>query len=489
MRLTAIRLFFVLLLLSAGRMPLCGQAAPDSAAAPDFFSDSLRYIIRSVIYNGNKTTKPFILDREMLLHPGDTVNGAQLLLLSGQSQKNLLNTSLFNFVTIRFSCPKDTLLPECRELVVEVNVKERWYTWPAPIFEVSEQNINTWWRNGHNLARASYGFYLWRYNFRGRKESIALICRFGYARQLGGQYSIPYLNKKQTLGVTFTGTYTQSHEIAWTTQYNQFRFFKDRNRFVRSETSGSLRFSYRQGIFVMHTLDFRYTDLAVSDTFAPLALDYFVGGKTRMRYLSVSYHVVRDHRDIRAYPLKGHYEELEITRHGLGLLRGEDLDLFFIAASLRVYQELFPRWYGAAMVRARWMPGAIPPYYHQRALGFGSYVRGYEYYVIDGQSYVLGKMGLRYQLLKPHVFKMPLVPWEKFNTFHLAVYPGIYADAAYVDDRASTAADGNTLGNALLFGYGAGVDIVTYYDVVVRFEYTFNRRGENGFFLHMGAPF
>jgi hypothetical protein len=58
-----------------------------------------------------------------------------------------------------------------------------------------------------------------------------------------------------------------------------------------------------------------------------------------------------------------------------------------------------------------------------------------------------------------------------------------------VDDRASTAADGNTLGNALLFGYGAGVDIVTYYDVVVRFEYTFNRRGENGFFLHMGAPF
>lgn len=484
MRFPAFRIFIFLLLSVLPLKHVFAQTETDSVKA-----DSAKYIVRSIAYSGNKTTKAFILEREMMLKAGDTLTGAQLLLLAEQSRKNLLNTSLFNFATVEANCPFDTTLPPCKEVDVLVSVKERWYTWPAPIFEVAEQNINTWYRNGRNLKRASYGFFLWRYNFRGRKESIALICRFGYAQQFGGQYSVPYLNKKKTLGVTFTGTYTRSHEIAYSTENNQLLFFKDRNRFIRGETSASIRFSYRQAIYVNHTLDFRYTDLTVGDTVPFLAHDYFTGGKTRMQYLSISYHVVRDYRDIKAYPLKGHLEELEITKNGLGLLKGENLDFLFVAVSLRKYMELVPRWYGAVMMRARWLPGALPPYYHQRALGFGPYVRGYEYYVIDGQSYVMGKVSVRYQLLKPHIYRFPFIPLEKFNTLHLALYTGLFADAAYVEDRASLPAEGNTLGNTTLFGYGAGLDIVTYYDIAIRLEYAFNRLGENGFFMHLGAAF
>lgn len=449
-------------------------------------ADSTKYVVSAVSFYGNKITKQFILEREMMFHVGDTLSGAQFVKLSEQSRRNLLNTSLFNFVTVNTTVPYDSAAT-VHEIIVVVNVKERWYTWPAPIFEVAEQNFNTWWRNGHNLQRATYGFYLWQYNFRGRKESVALICRFGYARQFGGQYAIPYLNRRRTLGVTFTGLYTQSHEVAYATRDNLLLFYKDRIHFIRNETSASILFSYRQGIYVTHTLDFRYTNLFINDTVTRLASDYFVDSDHRMQYFSASYHVVRDYRDIKAYPLKGHLEELEITKHGLGLLPTEKLDVFYVAVGLRKYAELVPRWFGAVMFRGRWMPGAVPPYYHQRALGFGSYVRGYEYYVIDGQSYALGKLSLRYQLLKPHVFTIPYFPMEKFNTFHLAVYTGLFADAAYVDDRASVLSDHNYLGNTTLFGYGAGIDLVTYYDVVVRVEYSFNRQGESGFFLHFGA--
>lgn len=471
-------------------LPVCGFSQAGENLLPDSsLTDSMVCIVRNITITGNKITKSYIIERELSFHPGDTISGSELLKKIDRSRDNLLNTSLFNFVTILPSCPYDTSLPACRQIDIAVNVKERWYTWPAPIFEVYEPNFNTWWRNGHNLNRASYGFSLTRYNFRGRKETVALICRFGYSQQFGGQYSIPYLNIKRTIGITFTGTYTRNHEIAYATRFNKLVFYKDSETFMRGETSGSIMLSYRQGFYNRHTFDMRFTSLIIGDTIPELSADYFAAGKKRMDYFSVSYRFIRDRRDIRAYPLKGYYEEIEITKHGLGILKEENLNLFYLAANARIYVKLFPRIYGAAMLRGRLLPGEIPPYYHQRALGFSNYIRGYEYYVIDGQSYALAKVNFRYQLLKPHVFKFSFFPIEKFNTFHLAIYTGVFADAAYVDDRASVVSDQNRLGNTLLFGYGAGIDFVTYYDLSCRVEYAFNRMGENGFFLHFGAPF
>jgi hypothetical protein len=46
----------------------------------------------------------------------------------------------------------------------------------------------------------------------------------------------------------------------------------------------------------------------------------------------------------------------------------------------------------------------------------------------------------------------------------------------------------NSLADELQFGYGIGLDFVTYYDIVLRSEYSFNKFGEHGFFLHFVAP-
>jgi outer membrane protein assembly factor BamA len=449
--------------------------------------DDKKYFIKNISYTGNKQTKIFIIERELSFQTGDTLTGAQLKERMKHSEENLLNTALFNFVTITPGLA-DSTQQEIEPLLVVVALKERWYTWPTPVFDVAEQNINVWWRNGHNLDRASYGFFLWRYNFRGRKESVALICRFGYSQQFGGQYSIPYLNKKHTLGVTFTGTYTRNHEVSYATRYNKLVYYKDNENRIRGETSGSMMFSYRPGVYWRQTLDLRFTDLSVFDTVTDLNADYFAAGKNRMEYFTVSYHVTRDYRDIKAYPLRGHFEEFEITKHGLGILADEKLNILALAAGIRGYAEVFPRIFAAGMLRARWNPSKNIPYYHQRALGFGTYIRGYEYYVIDGESYAVAKASLRYQLLKPHVFKVPYLPVDKFNTFHLAIYTDLYADGGYVEDRESPASYHNYLGNKFLMGYGAGLNIVTYYDIVLRLEYTFNIEGENGFFVHIGAP-
>jgi outer membrane protein assembly factor BamA len=452
-------------------------------------ADTSLYVIRSISYSGNKQTKVFIMEHELSFKVGDTISGIQFQNLARHSEQNLLNTSLFNFANIYPSCQNDSGNAGIVPMNISIVVKERWYTWPAPIFDVAEQNFNVWWRNGHNFQRASYGFFLWRYNFRGRKESIALICRFGYSQQFGAQYAVPYLNRKHTIGMTFTGTYTRNHEVSYATQNNKLLYYKDPENRIRGETAGSIMFSYRKGIYWHQTLDFRYTNLTVNDTVIDLDPYYFADHRSQMEYFTISYHVTRDYRDIKAYPLKGHFEELEITKHGLGILADEKLNIFAMAAGVRGYAEIFPRIYIGGMLRTRWNPSKEVPYYHQRALGFGTYIRGYEYYVIDGETYGVAKASVRYAILKPHIFKFSFLPVEKFNTFHLALYGGIFADAGYVVDRNSVSSAHNSLGNTFLFGYGAGFDIVTYYDIALRLEYSFNLRNENGLFVHLGAAF
>jgi hypothetical protein len=95
---------------------------------------------------------------------------------------------------------------------------------------------------------------------------------------------------------------------------------------------------------------------------------------------------------------------------------------------------------------------------------------------------------LRYQIIKPQIKTIPFLPLEKFNTFHYACYAGIFADMGYVQSLNEQSQMMNSLSNTVLYGYGAGIDFVTYYDIVIRAEYSFNRQGENGFFLHFNSP-
>jgi hypothetical protein len=89
-------------------------------------------------------------------------------------------------------------------------------------------------------------------------------------------------------------------------------------------------------------------------------------------------------------------------------------------------------------------------------------------------------------LLAPRVSKIPFLPSNRFNTIHYAFYWNIYVDVGYVNDRMY--ASSNPLGNTWMIGYGTGIDFVTFYDFSIRFEYSFNKLGERGFFLNFASP-
>lgn len=446
-------------------------------------TDSLRWIrIHEILLVGNKVTKPSIILRELTFTKGDSIQLIDIDKQFQRSRQNLLNTSLFNFVVI------EKELVDSNQINVVVSVSERWYTFPVPLFEIAERNFNVWWET-KNFDRASYGFYLVRENFRGRKETVMLKARFGYAEQYGISYQVPFINKKQNVGMGANFYYNRAHEVAYGSIGNRLMFYKDENRYMREELSSRISFTYRPKLYNSHFLNLRFSSGNVADTITKITTDYYSNNKRYMEYLAADYGFKHDYRDSKVYPLKGHYFAFEVSKIGMGILDRESVDVTTLFASAKKYfPHLFgvDRLYVATGIKGKVSSTSNIPYTVQRGLGYGDYVRGYEYYVVDGQKYFVGQAAIRWELVKPRVKKINSFKVEKFSKFHYAFYAGIYGDAGYVGDKKTFML--NSLSNSWIYGGGVNIDFVTYYDTVIRFEYSINKQGEHGFFLHFTAP-
>ena len=74
---------------------------------------------------------------------------------------------------------------------------------------------------------------------------------------------------------------------------------------------------------------------------------------------------------------------------------------------------------------------------------------------------------------------------KQFKKSHYSLYLGVFSDLGYVLNEQPE----NTLNNSLLWGKGIALDYVTYYDKLLRIEYSINGLGEKGVFLHFSSPF
>lgn len=436
-------------------------------------------VVHSIIITGNKTTKAYIIKRELIFHVGDTLNKYALEEAIERSKEHVMNLGLFHYVNME-------LFPDINNSTsVHIHVSERWYVWPLPFFELVDRNFNEWWAK-RDLKRTNYGIYLSHDNFRGRDESLKLQLRLGYSQRLGLFYSIPYISRKQNIGLSLGAYYTRNHEIAYSSINNKLVYVKNTEKYMRDEYYAFARLTNRKGFYDYHNvfIDYRKNDIA--DTVVTLNKDYFVNSSNYQQQISLGWNYRHDKRDYQTYALKGDEFELELLQQGVGLLKNEP-HILSITSIYRKYWELTSRWHFASSVRGKISSQSDVPYFNQRALGYGGeFIRGYEYYVINGQNYFLFKSNLKFTLLPTQILKIGFLPTEKFNRIPNTFFMNVYFDAGYVRDRQF--GKFNSLSNSWQYGYGAGLDYLTYYDIVFRFEYSINRMGERGFFLHFSAP-
>jgi len=445
--------------------------------------DSSYVVIGNIGFKGNARTRPSIILREMLFRKGDTLLKSELSEQLLESRENIFNTRLFNIVTI------DPMPVEGSDTInIVVSVIERWYIWPIPFLEISDRNFNVWWET-RDFSRLTYGIDLTFNNVRGRNETLQIMTHFGYNQKYGFTYKIPYIDTKQKLGIGFGAEVDLNHEIPVASASNKPVYMKDGTDFLKKLFRGYTELIFRPDFYSTHTFYASYNHYIFNEQLESVP-GFFYDESLIQQFVTLNYFFKNDHRDVQFYPLIGYYIDAEFNY----TIPFKVAHNAYLKMNFRKYWQMHNRWYWASGFTGKLSLEKEQPYYLQQGLGYGrEYVRGYEYYVIDGQHFVLLKNNLKFALLPQRVVKLGFIRTSKFNTIPLAFYLNVFADLGYVYNYQDLnphyhAGNSNTLQNALLAGYGAGIDFTTYYDIVVRMECSFNLWGEAGFYLHFMAP-
>ncbi|MBO9700963.1 MAG: BamA/TamA family outer membrane protein [Sporocytophaga sp.] len=439
--------------------------------------DTSFIIINNIKLDGNKRTKDKIILRELSVFPGDTICKKELEPLLIKTRNRIFNTGLFLKADVILI--GDSILRE-----LKIVVKERLFTYPLPILSLADRNFNEWWyTRNHDLSRIDYGVNFIKKNVRGMNETLRLKVNAGFSTKAELTYTIPYLDRKQRIGLTLFSGIIENKKIPYRTLENELAYYEGKS-FVRRRITGSVTFSYRRRFYEFHSLSLGFFTNRISDTIAELNPDYFLKQRVQQNYFDLKYTFTFDRRDITFYPLKGFYIKAEVDKQGL--LNSDDVNIFSFKTDGSVYQPLGKGFFVAAGTALKYSTPSKQPYFNIRGLGYmKDYISGYELFVIDGSSYSLFKTNIKYRLFKTEK-KLSFLPTEKIRSIPLTLYLKTYFDTGYVVDQTYT--PGNAiLSNQWLWGGGFGFDLVTYYDLVFRFEYSVNKQLQTGLFLSLKA--
>lgn len=432
--------------------------------------------------SGNVKTKEYVILRELMFENNRVYSIETWSELLKLSNENLMNTSLFLFVDFQV----DSLQGD--SISLQIKLAERWYLWPIPHADIDERNFNVWWEN-RNLDRLSAGIYVRKENFRGRMEVITFLLNLGYNQQFGFLYNAPYVNKSKTIGMGAEVIWTGRNEVISKTINNKSFFIKNYDDFIRTEFNLNANVQYRRNYFTFHFLQLGFKRFQLSDSLIINAPNYSWNQQNNLPFFYLYYKLKIDRRDFRPYPLHGYYADLEVFKNGFKFLTSSNsLDIIDIKTTLRKYYQLDDRIFAAIAFVGKAANYQNQIYLLQKSLGYErDFVRGYEYYVVDGQYYGIVKTNIKYALFPSKILNANFIDAPKFNKIPWSLYLNLFSDFGYAT-RNKYENITNHLPGSVLKSVGLGLDFVTYYDKVARFEFAINGLNETGFFVHFIAP-
>ena len=99
----------------------------------------------------------------------------------------------------------------------------------------------------------------------------------------------------------------------------------------------------------------------------------------------------------------------------------------------------------------------------------------------------MSKTAIKYAIIKNKKYDLPYLNIKQFKKSHFSIYATIFSDFGYAKNN--TEFINNSLTNTMLWGRGFSLHYVTYYDKLLRIEFSINELGEKGVFLHFSNPF
>lgn len=452
--------------------------------------------ITAVEITGNDLTKARIITRELDFKVGDSLatfekgtkvnfndrnfypgDSSELALRMNYSRENLINTKLF--LTVDLSLKQDY----GNRYTLQIAVGERHYWWIFPVAKLNAPNFNEWLRAPH-WSDLSMGVFFSHNNLFGLSHQTSIVAYAGKSWAVGLGYKIPWIGHGEKIGLTMTAGYRNNYTVEYASVDNKRQMIYATASSQDVKLTASL--NLRPGLYHYGTVKLTGEYITISDSLYRLDTNYLAANKKKNTTLSLYADYYYDSRNSHSYPLKGNLMRVFINKVGLGLV-SKDVNLFYYGVDFHFYQTISRKFYVAEMVKAENSAGENAPYYYQLNMTHGKdFIRGFDLYTLKGDQIYYCRNNLKYELIKPSVKKVKEGQEKnKFKALQYAFYANVFADAGYCVNKFTT---NNPYNNKMLFSWGLGIDFVTYYDLVVRFEYAFTSIGTNGFYFGFGMP-
>jgi outer membrane protein assembly factor BamA len=461
--------------------------------------------ISQIEVTGNERTKEKIIIRELDFHPLDSLatyeRGAASAILFGQkrfsrkdsselvmrmkySRENIINTKLFLEVDLYLE------QIEGADYKLRIDVNERWYFWAFPIIQLDYPNFNDWLQDP-DLHMLTMGLFTSHNNLWGLGHQAAFKGFLGSSQGAGLGYLIPWIGNGQKIGLLLGAAYKKSAVIEYGSLDNERQIIFEQGSMQNYSFLTTL--TTRPGLYNYSKVRISANHIQISDSLITLTQDeslasFLPEGQQSVDFVSLYIEYKYDSRNSHTYPLHGNYLKGFVKKIGMGIL-SHDVDYFYYGVDMHFYQEISERWYTAEMFKFVTSSSENIPYFFKRNLtSTEDFIRGYDYYALRGDEMYYFRSNLKYNFVKPNVMKARKEKHKdsKFRNVPYAFYLNLIADAAYMKDNFY--GDYNPQNNKMLLSWGLGVDVVSYYDMVFRFEYVFTNINSHGFFFGFGMP-
>jgi len=439
-------------------------------------NDTTLVLIADMTVHGNKKTKPYIIEREVPFKQGQYIRRNELEKKLLLAQQQVLNTSLFTQVSVYVHSQQANLV------FINIDVKERWYLFPLPYFKLVDRNFNQWFvEQKAALNRTNYGIKFMQNNVSGRNDRLNINLIAGYSNQVQLRYEQPFADKSLTKGFSVGFSLARQRELNFASAYSKQVFVK-RDEFVYQNIRAEAAYLYRPAIKTRHAIKLAYVTSKINDTVVLLNPHYFGNKQKSISFPELSYNVQYYDADYNAYPTKGFIGDASIIRRGVN--HEMNLTQFQYHANLTIPIAKKTQLYlqSAGVLKLPF----DQPYINQQLFGNSdAYMRGLEYYVSDGTAGIIGRATLHRQVFSTTLRTPPNV--KKEVNIPIRIYLKGGADIGYTYNKHPGT---SILSNRFLYTECIGLDVVIpSYDVVFKFDYSFNQLGGSGIFLHVRTDF
>jgi outer membrane protein assembly factor BamA len=398
----------------------------------------------TIIVGGNEKTEAYVILDEMTTKQGGPVSYDALEYDRGR----IYSLGLFTSVDVMYDSVG-------AKRFVYVDVRERWYLVPFPLFG---------FRDG-DPHKIYFGAGLLHYNFRGRNQKLYGSVIFGYDPSIAFSFSDPQLDRENNLYFGLSASYSRVTNRSVIQEDLTGNFYEK-----HSDFNGTI--GKRFNLFETAGINVGVHDVIVTSYLPGRTAS--ANGQDTYLYATASY--MYDSRNLREYATSGTMISIYANKNGFGESK---LNYTRFGADAREYIPFGAGFSLATRLFGSLVAGGLVPTYAHTYFGTSERIRGYYRTVVEGEDIAGGTAELRYSLLDARTISFSAVTMpSQFSVWRFGISLALFTDTGTTWFRGDKLTP-----ESFATGYGAGIHFLLPYSVVLRTEYAWNELGHGQFII------